>query len=240
MPDEFEAPGWNKLAYHCPHCGVLTDQRQIDLWKIDENQPERKAWVAGGKAKSLEQGPHESPNKADLRKFRKLRIRECWNCNEYTIFWLQGDNQQIYPKKSGAPHPNDGMPDDVKRDFKEARLVVEESPRAAAALLRLALQRLVDHLDVEEGTLNQRIGYLVEEGRINTRIQRALDSVRVIGNESVHPGVMDMDDNRHSALSLFKLVNAIVEETIGREQMIDDIYESLPDNKRDGIENRDS
>lgn len=133
------------------------------------------------------------------------------------------------------------MPNDVRRDFEEARLVVDDSPRSAAALLRLAIQRLLDnHLEVEDGRIYDQIGSLVKQNRISPPIQRALDSVRVVGNNSVHPGEMDMDDNRDTALSLFKLVNVIVDETIGRDERIDDFYDTLPEGPKEGIENRDS
>jgi len=35
-------------------------------------------------------------------------------------------------------------------------------------------------------------------------ILQSLDIVRVIGNESVHPGVIDLKDDRHTALRLFR------------------------------------
>jgi hypothetical protein len=146
-----------------------------------------------------------------------------------------------YPKASTAPHAHPQMPDDVKRDFDEARLVVEDSPRSAAALLRLAIQRLVEnHLEADEGDrLYDQIGELVEEGVIAPRIQRALDAVRVIGNNSVHPGEMDMDDNRETAEVLFTLLNEIVDEAIARDERIDAVYEQLPEGALEGIENRD-
>jgi hypothetical protein len=132
------------------------------------------------------------------------------------------------------------MPDDVKDDFNEARQVVNDSPRAAAALLRLAMERLAQQLTGEDNrTLHNMIGDLVEEGRIDERVQMALDSVRVTGNESVHPGELDMRDDRETALRLFELVNIIVELTIVREDLIEGAYDSIPENQMEGIENRD-
>jgi len=45
-------------------------------------------------------------------------------------------------------------------------------------------------------------------------VQQALDIVRVIGNEAVHPGVMDLKDDRETAATLFGLVNAIADQMI--------------------------
>ena len=166
------------------------------------------------------------------------KVARCSRCNEHSIWANEGI---VFPKTTTAPQPHDEMPNDVRRDFEEARLVVDDSPRSAAALLRLAIQRLLDnHLEVEDDRIYDQIGTLVEQRRISPRVQRALDSVRVVGSNSVHPGEMDMDDNRDTALALFKLVNVIVDETIGRDDRIDEFYDTLPEGPREGIENRDS
>ena len=132
------------------------------------------------------------------------------------------------------------MPESVKRDYNEARAVVEDSPRAAAALLRLGVQRLLEnHLGAEGSSINDYIGYLVANDKISPRIQRALDAVRITGNNSVHPGRMDMDDNREMAEGLFTLLNEIVDEAIARDKRIDSFYEKLPSDDLEGVENRD-
>lgn len=161
----------------------------------------------------------------------------CSSCGS-DILWMQ--EELIYPRMLTAPRSHEEMPQRIERDYEEARKVLEDSPRAAAALLRLAIQRLVeDELEAEGGTLYQQIGDLVDDGRISSRIQKALDSVRVIGNNSVHPGEMDMDDNRETAEVLFMLLNEIVDEAIARDRRIDAVYENLPDGALEGIENRD-
>ena len=132
------------------------------------------------------------------------------------------------------------MPDNVKTDFTEARNVLNASPRAAAALLRLALEKLIMvELGVRGKDLNDAIGTLVKEG-LPDKAQKALDSVRVIGNEAVHPGQIDLSDNVETATTLFRLLNWIVDGMITRPRKIDEIYESLPQSKKEAIERRDS
>jgi len=39
-----------------------------------------------------------------------------------------------------------------------------------------------------------------------------MDSLRVIGNNAVHPGEMDLTDDTEAASALFNLLNFVVEE----------------------------
>ncbi|MBT7476936.1 MAG: DUF4145 domain-containing protein, partial [Nitrospina sp.] len=119
------------------------------------------------------------------------------------------------------------------------RAIVATSPKGAAALLRLAIQELCDSLLKTSGSnLNQAIGDLVKQG-MPKKVQQALDLVRVIGNNAVHPGQIDFNDNNDIALKLFGLVNAIVNIMITQPKEIDDLYNVLPKIARESIEKRD-
>jgi len=63
--------------------------------------------------------------------------------------------------------------------------------------------------------------------------------VRVIGNEAVHPGVIDLKDDRDTANKLFKLVKFIAEKMITEPREIEELYNSLPEDKLKGIKDRD-
>jgi hypothetical protein len=138
----------------------------------------------------------------------------------------------------GAPRAHVDMPTDAREPFDEARAVVDKSPRAAAALLRLALQQIVIFLGEPGQDLNKDIGSLVQKG-LSVEVQQALDTVRVIGNESVHPGTIDMNDNADTAIALFSLVNFIVDQRISQPMRLEALYSTLPPAKLQGIEARD-
>ena len=64
--------------------------------------------------------------------------------------------------------------------------------------------------------------------------------VRVVGNNAVHPGQINLDDNKEIALVLFKVLNMIAEEFITKPKEIDTLYEEIiPDEIKDHIKRRD-
>jgi hypothetical protein len=144
----------------------------------------------------------------------------------------------IYPPYLRGPPPNEDMPEDTKRDYEEARAITATSPRGAAALLRLVIQKLCIHLGEKGKDLNVDIANLVKKG-LPAVIQKSLDSVRVIGNEAVHPGQMDLKDDKDTVVSLFDLVNLIADVMITKPKKIEKIYQSLPESKREEINKRD-
>jgi len=70
-------------------------------------------------------------------------------------------------------------------------------------------------------------------------VQKALDAVRVIGNNAVHPGEMDVRDDPTVAESLFDMVNMIGDTMITQPRKVDAIYIKLPVQDKEHIEHRD-
>jgi len=85
--------------------------------------------------------------------------------------------------------------------------------------------------------INHDIASLVEKG-LPVEIQQALDIVRVIGNNAVHPGELDIKDDLPTALSLFELLNQIAESMISQPKRIKELYAQLPESQRKAIEER--
>jgi hypothetical protein len=105
--------------------------------------------------------------------------------------------------------------------------------------LRLAIQKLMPPLSENGKDLNKDIASLVKKG-LEVEVQRVLDVVRVIGNNAVHPGQIDLKDNKATAASLFDLVNLIVERRISTPNRIKKIFEELPPSSLEQIKKRDS
>lgn len=156
-------------------------------------------------------------------------------CNKYAIWFEQ---VMLYPDVLGVEPPNADLCDEIKEDYLEAGAILSKSPRGATAILRLCIQKLCKELGEAGENINNDIGKLVKRG-LPIEVQQALDIVRVIGNEAVHPGQIDLKDDPQTALHLFNLINIIAEMMITRPKAIKKLYDSLPEGKRKAIEERD-
>jgi uncharacterized protein DUF4145 len=163
------------------------------------------------------------------------RISRCARCGEEAMWKADG---MIYPHSSPAPSPNPDLPQDIKTDYEEARTIISRSPRGACALLRLCVQKLCGFLGESGKDINADIAALVEKG-LNPKIQKSLDIVRVIGNEAVHPGQIDLRDQAATATQLCSLLNVIADAMITQPKAIESLYAGLPDSKLQQIEQRD-
>lgn len=259
------APSTELKAFSCPHCGALADQ---GWWKCFASQLGGKdplpTWFDTSKIESAIKATHSDEERLnELLALRKraqkmqagapflhragsiyaerivdsLHVSMCFSCKELAI-WV--GKKMVYPTiQLQGPRPNEDLPEEIKADFQEARRIVAESPRGAAALLRLCVQKLCKTLGESGDDINKDIGSLVAKG-LSPLIQKALDTVRVIGNESVHPGSFDLRDDYQTAIALFGLVNLIAEQQISNPKHVQALYATLPSNKLNGIAQRDA
>ena len=165
----------------------------------------------------------------------KVDMSFCMHCKRYALWH---EYKMVYPEFSGVEASNSDLDTEIQEDYQEAAAIVQKSPRGAAALLRLAIQKLCKQLGQPGKNINNDIAKLVREG-LPRKIQKALDTVRVTGNEAVHPGTLDLRDDTETAQSLFKLINFIAEKMITEPKEVDKLYESIPEGKREEIEKRD-
>ena len=208
-------PEFKESSYNCPFCGVYAKQH----------------WFFTSKSTLENHG-------IQLRgKIANNYVSQCDHCGQHS-FWV--GEKMIYPFSGTAPLPNTDLPDDVKYDYNEARNIIELSPRGAAALLRLAVQKLCKYLGESGNNINTDIGNLVDKG-LPLKMQKALDSVRVVGNNAVHPGVINLKDNVETARKLFAFINIIADVMITQPNEIDKFYdENIPSSTKKAINKRDS
>lgn len=210
MNHPYTPPARDKGAFHCPYCQVFALQR----W-----------WIV--------RRFHSNFGQFDIDDYR---VCACDSCGKLSMWF---SDKMVVPDTSAAPLPAEDMPDDVKEDYDEARSVFSRSPRSSSALLRLAVQKLCIDLGGSGKNLNDDIGILVKKG-LPVQIQQALDVLRVIGNNQVHPGILDIRDDPATASSLFGLINMVVEVMITQPKHVEALFNKLPANAQQQIQRRDS
>jgi len=262
--EKMVTPAVDKQSFTCPHCGAmahqdwyevfassinrdgdklplfykseLVDEIEKRLTGRDEDQDVLNSITLARRAIVGEIFIWGSEDSNWSQGVQNVHLSKCFSCKKFTV-WLAG--KQSWPAPVFDIAPSHDMPDDVRSDFEEARAVLDASPRAAAALLRSSIERLCNHINGSQDSVNEGIGKLVRSG-LDVRIQRALDIVRVTGNDAVHPNSLDRGDDRETAVKLFKLVNLIVEKLISDPKEIDTLFDGIPETKRAAIEWRDS
>jgi len=140
----------------------------------------------------------------------------CAHCNQRS-YWFNG--RMVVPTESPVEPPHHDLPELCRSDYEEARDIVSRSPRGAVALLRLCLQKLMPHLDEKGKNINDDIKSLVTKG-LHSLVQQALDVCRVVGNNAVHPGELNIGDTPEIAHQLFRMINFIVEDRIAKPKEI--------------------
>jgi Domain of unknown function (DUF4145) len=256
-------PSISRKAFACPHCGAYAaqtwfslsgsslpnppaTQKHAQIERIRSDEKSNEAARAAMLQAALSELPGVAMQIGPLGKdfsprpdafISNIHLSWCVNCCKKPAIWVH--DTLIFPFNKDGPAPHADMPPDIVRDYEEARTILKMSPRGAAALLRLCVQKLCDVLGQEGKKIDSAIAALVAEG-LSPVIEQALDSVRVIGNESVHPGVMDIRDDPETVQKLFGLVNLIVDRMIHHPKQVAAVYGTLPPEKKEGIKARNA
>lgn len=209
MREQYYPPKFKEQQFHCIHCDVFASQR---WFFVDMDFRDGYGTNSTG-----------------------MEISVCQHCDKQT-YWYQG--KMVVPAQAPVEPPHPDLPDDCRLDYLEASAIFSQSPRAAAALLRLCIQKLMPHIGGKGKNINDDIKALVAQG-LPVLVQRALDYCRVVGNNAVHPGEIDIQDTPEIAQNLFRMINFIVEDRITRPKEIETLYNLLPEDSRNAIEKRD-
>ncbi|MDR6635098.1 hypothetical protein J2X72_003910 [Phyllobacterium sp. 1468] len=256
---KYVPPSSSLTGFNCPHCGVLAKQFWYNCYSKpvgDDETPH--VWLPDEAEKADFSGIDDPEQQEDLKKWvRKastgvpffdgadkyvnlnvvnVHASKCHNCGDIAL-WLH--DCLMWPTSHDAPLPNPDLPPDVRADYEEAGTILNLSPRGAAALLRLAVQKLCAHLDEKGNNIDEDIASLVKKG-LDVRVQKALDIVRVVGNNAVHPGLIDLKDDRATAEKLFGLINMVADIMITQPKHLDGMFNGLPEKNLKAIERRDA
>lgn len=241
-------PEYGNKKFQCPHCNTVAIQEWFTATNASNKATEILNDLYFDYRPSINNFSQEDIvrflNEIDKNFKRSLQnfvpngfsVATCSSCDDFTL-WV--NKEIIYPKKTTLPPPNSDLNEEIKGLYLEASSILIDSPKGSTALLRLALQKLLEQVGKSGKKINNDIKALVAEG-MSPKIQQALDLLRVIGNNAVHPGQINFDDNTEVAQKLFGILNFIAEELITKPKELEELYADLiPNETQDHIKQRD-
>lgn len=124
-----------------------------------------------------------------------LNWQKCPSCGKFIIdlntYLFSGEFKSrflVYPKAiSRTPLPSD-VPEEFAKDYREACLVIADSPKASAALSRRCLQNILrEKAKVKHQDLSKEIDDVLSSKQLPSFLAEGIDAVRIIGNFAAHP-----------------------------------------------------
>lgn len=224
----------DQKSFKCPHCGAFAHMKWDNLFFITHDEQ--------GNEHNVQTRVHQA---------------NCASCNKENI-WYNHREISGWLGLNGIPRPSDDselsrlypvrqvnsydipdylpdMPDDVKVLYQEAALIFQLSPRSAAALIRLALEKLCEYLGVRKKNIKESIEELAKQQIIPFRVAQAADNIRLIGNANVHAGIIGDEILEDINPAIFTYINLIVDYAITKPKEIDEINALFPEQKRANI-----
>ncbi len=99
-----------------------------------------------------------------------------------------GEKFLVYPKAISRAPLSEDVPSKFADDYKEACLVLADSPKASAALSRRCLQNLLrEKAKVKPSDLSNEIKQVLDSSKLPSHLSEAIDAIRNIGNFAAHP-----------------------------------------------------
>ena len=142
----------------------------------------------------------------------------CRSCGQVVIY---KGLDLVYPIAKGISAV-DCMPKDAKKIFKEAQSIINLSPRAACAMLRICVERMVNASEAKGGNLAAKINSL----NLPPKMTKLAHACRLVGNDAVHSNVIDFsvgsDEAQAVSGALSRFANRLAEELFGMAEEADE------------------
>ncbi len=216
-------------SYICPHCGSMTMFVHKLIVKTYPDHRETALPTQLYRNRNADVGYERDVGGFYFFHPKTAVITQCCSCGEL-VFW---ENEEIqYPVRSGIAPAKD-MPEDAKEVFNEAQAIIGLSPRAACALLRVCLEKIVDcygeNEHVEGFKKSDKLYKKIETIGISPAFQRICKACRIAGNEHAHSGEIDLsgEDSFEIAEAMSRMINSLVNTWIAPIRESEEVLRKL-------------
>lgn len=156
----------------CPHCSINFHAHPRSTTTGDHNEDKDGCWF--------------------------VETHHCPACNRFilTLVCSRRDSKRpvevhrilAYPKQAVRKPLSPDVPNALASDFREAALVLSDSPKASAALSRRCLQHILrTAAGVKHQDLAKEIQEVLDSGKLPSHLSDCIDAIRNIGNFAAHP-----------------------------------------------------
>ena len=149
-----------------------------------------------------------------------------WRCPGCGRLCLEVDGRIAYPMGSSV-EPNQHMPADAQAVFREAQRIINASPRAACAMLRVCVERMVNAKMPKGKSLAEK----TEALNLPVNMRKLANACRLVGNDAVHSNVIDFSVGSEEATAvseaLTRFSNRLADELFGMQEEADALEERI-------------
>lgn len=155
---------------HCPHCARAVRLLGVEMWGRNSVYP-----LVTTDGCRLDGGKHRVT----------INAGACPACERVVVQITEGNQSRLVVPRTGTRPPiHPSVPAALKQDYDEAVLVLEDSPKASAALSRRCLQTLLVLQGAKKSDLVDQMTEIY--GTLPSYAQTFVDSIRKLGNLAAH------------------------------------------------------
>ena len=122
---------------------------------------------------------------------------------------MQESAEQVQHDDEHGQEPAEDV-QEFSEDFEQAATILNKSPRAAAALIRVCIQKMMPLLKNTGKNLDENISSLVGKG-LEVEIRQAMDVLQVIRKNPVQENHIDLRAETAMATRMFESLKEILE-----------------------------
>jgi hypothetical protein len=225
MTSQDVEPQLRAEAFSCPYCDAVAHQDWYSLFLKREsaaevrvftpeaplvpargkserhNLPELEQLVERLKKNELTYVYEKTPQSLKV-KLANLHVSHCHDCSGFAL-WV--GSRLVFPinvDKMSVPL--------VEEDFEEAAAILNKSPRGAAALMRVCIQKLLPLLKDNGMDRSHYDSALMRKG-LEVEIQQAMEVLQVLQSDSAQLTTFESQEDKEMAFRIIDSLKAILE-----------------------------
>lgn len=163
----------------------------------------------------------------EIKELSPLLFIQEWTCNNCGYISIRHeDGVQFHPIEPHGKDLDAKIPETIRKDFNEARLIAKDSPRCGNVLLRTCLEGLCNWIaeefleydkkaDYPKEKLNRKIEYLNKHTHfVSDRLLKKMNIIKEYGNDIHAHQKIDYSDTIESFNAMLRFIESICDKIL--------------------------